>query len=259
MRKGIRQASRRKWIVGGALAFGGVALLTTGFATWIIGTVNNQTDETPNVSIDTVVNQTLLLETTLKEGELYLGEPTTTGDYPISVTNGQETDFSITIDFKITKSKTVAKPTKIVIAINTAYTNDAQTVITNFSSSTVTSIEHPGTSYVELNQVEIAIDENLNWTEENGSDVYTVTDYEINLLKWGSFFGGKEPTEFYKDQLTALASEDGVNGTSYSNPDSGDTIQFKNDAYTELKAFETKFDTAEGKTNSVIPLLLTVE
>ena len=37
MKKEINSKSRRRWIMGGLAAFASVALLTTGFAVWVVG------------------------------------------------------------------------------------------------------------------------------------------------------------------------------------------------------------------------------
>ncbi len=53
MRKELKSKSRRKWLLGGSLAFASVALLTTGFATWVIGTQKTSGDGKVNIGVDT--------------------------------------------------------------------------------------------------------------------------------------------------------------------------------------------------------------
>ena len=54
MKKSIKKSSRRKWVVGGVAFFGSIALLTTGFATWVIGASNTKDDmNNTNVTVDT--------------------------------------------------------------------------------------------------------------------------------------------------------------------------------------------------------------
>ena len=52
MRK-LRFSEKRKWVVNGLLAFGAVALLTTGFATWIVGVNQRNANGNVSVSVDT--------------------------------------------------------------------------------------------------------------------------------------------------------------------------------------------------------------
>lgn len=79
--------------------FGGVALLTTGFATWIIGTQVLKQDGNIGVTVDTAVNESVTMKAVLAPNEsFYLGEANVeAGDKTIvSVANGKETDFTIT-------------------------------------------------------------------------------------------------------------------------------------------------------------------
>lgn len=61
--------SKRRWIVGGAVLFGGVALLTTGFATWVIGVQRNAIDNDVSVEVDTAKNESVILTAALAGGD----------------------------------------------------------------------------------------------------------------------------------------------------------------------------------------------
>ena len=56
MKKSIKKSSRRKWVVGGVAFFGSIALLTTGFATWVVGVNDNDESNTVNVKVETTEN-----------------------------------------------------------------------------------------------------------------------------------------------------------------------------------------------------------
>ena len=64
MKKDLKSKSKRKWIVGGVLLFGGVALLTTGFATWAIGVNQTKQNLGTNVSVQGTVNESVKLTVT---------------------------------------------------------------------------------------------------------------------------------------------------------------------------------------------------
>lgn len=61
MRKELKSKSRRKWLLGGSLAFASVALLTTGFATWVIGTQKTSGDGQVHIGVDTVEDKSVEL------------------------------------------------------------------------------------------------------------------------------------------------------------------------------------------------------
>lgn len=92
--------SMRKWIVGGCVAFGGSAIATTGFATWIVGTQITNANTQPSITVDTAVNESVSLEVELgSDNSIHLSENiarNTNDEHQIVFTeNGQEADFLI--------------------------------------------------------------------------------------------------------------------------------------------------------------------
>jgi hypothetical protein len=69
MRKELKSKSRRKWLLGGSLAFASVALLTTGFATWVIGTRQTSGDGQLNIGVDTAEDNSVELTFNLDEND----------------------------------------------------------------------------------------------------------------------------------------------------------------------------------------------
>lgn len=69
MRKELKSKSRRKWLLGGSLAFASVALLTTGFATWVIGTQKTSGDGQLNIGVDTAQDNSVELTFSLDESD----------------------------------------------------------------------------------------------------------------------------------------------------------------------------------------------
>lgn len=69
MRKELKSKSRRKWLIGGSLAFASVALLTTGFATWVIGTQKTSGDGQLNIGVDTAEDNSVELTFSLDEND----------------------------------------------------------------------------------------------------------------------------------------------------------------------------------------------
>ncbi len=74
MKKQTNLTTRRKWVVTGIMAFAGVALLTTGFATYIVGVNNNTDDAKATISVDTVKNTSVDLSVSLTDDLIELKE-----------------------------------------------------------------------------------------------------------------------------------------------------------------------------------------
>ena len=62
MKKEINSKSKRKWVAGGLAVFASIALLTTGFATWVVGRQETNKDAQVNVTVDTAENKTLTFD-----------------------------------------------------------------------------------------------------------------------------------------------------------------------------------------------------
>ena len=258
MRKEIKSKSKRKWIVGGGLFFGGIALLTTGFATWIVGTQITANDQQTTVTVDTVDNRSLILETTLDNADIHIGEAATTDStLPVRVEGEKATDFEIQLDFTITKSVTVKRPTLIQIKLNEDYNDKGagnKVLKTADDLGTTYGLDHTKTghtkgtkyTYVELDEVAIALDDSA-WKPVEGQpglEVYTGTDVKVKLFKWGSFFNYSAPTAYYQTKLADDA--DDIEKTIFG------TI-----AWEELQAMREHFTAPEGK-NTIIPIELSL-
>lgn len=103
MRKSLLLISKRKWIIGGCLFFGGASLLTTGFATWIIGTQILSDKDQLSVTVDTAKNESISISATLSDNNLFLREQVTQDkNNPDQIIF---TDNSIDADFEIKFSK----------------------------------------------------------------------------------------------------------------------------------------------------------
>ena len=78
MKKEINSKSRRKWIRGGLAAFASVALLTTGFAVWVVGTSKTGDDKDVQVKVDTAQNNSISFNLKLLQDTIKLEESITT-------------------------------------------------------------------------------------------------------------------------------------------------------------------------------------
>lgn len=229
MKKKLRNSSFRKAVINGVLIFGGVALLTTGFATWIIG-VNQATanDDVTKVTVDTAKKNNLMLTFSLEgqgtESAVHIGEgPSEEGegnDFVNVPAGNEETDFSITPKITLEVGDDVAtKPTKITLGFN--YAPGAELGFTNYvkeednlkAGETPTHTDANKYTLIDINTAGVeakltlpkdyttATTVNDNWTvtKEDGVTTLEYKGGPIEVFKWGTFFGNNAPSVFYND------------------------------------------------------------
>ena len=211
MRKEMNSKSKRKWVAGGLAAFASVALLTTGFATWIVGTqkLDASIDGT-TVNVDTAKNESIELTMTIQDvnKKLVFAEtsPTESGDFvrfdndivgdltlefdDISITYGSDSAFN-----------RVAKKLEFSI---TSIKNGGEEVKETANTVNLSTFDRSGEcSYFAVPAPIALTDENGSETTVSGSATkYTLTNKNISFT-WGTAFGGKTPAKFYNDYFTA--------------------------------------------------------
>lgn len=111
MRKKVMSTSKRKWIVSGLLGFGAVALLTTGFATWVVGVNKSNTTIDPSTSVNGTVNQMVSLTVEFQTGDdnkVSVSEKVASEEGKfISNPDGEPTDFTVSPHIKIEVGKSL--------------------------------------------------------------------------------------------------------------------------------------------------------
>ena len=243
MGKKLNSSSKRKWIINGVLAFGAVALLTTGFATWIIGANNTKDDDNgTSVTVDTAQRNNVSLSVSLTDDDIYVGENLT--DVTGSFINGkgegepatqEDTDFEISMDVDLEIGGDVTGMTKIDLSF--AYdlvapsgeTNPYEGNVTDNNEVTVSS-ENANAWHTAQDYTYLDINEDkeakgfekdgilsLALPTEEGTPVndLTVTIEEgtgnkkytgtitLEIFTWGTFFGGKAPSSYYNELFDA--------------------------------------------------------
>lgn len=220
MKKNTNLTSRRKWVLTGVMGFAGVALLTTGFATFIVGNMNNTAAEDIGVTVDTVQNKSVELTVSLTDSTIILNETEEEGTstdivqsdavdataldiagnitvkYGDSFFNKETQNMSLVFSLKyLTGSEKDPHPNnqKNLIkdagnAIGTTYRNQAKTASSTAEGTldSWTYIEAPAT--VDLT--------NETPTEEGNLNVITLKAKKLSFA-WGSFFDGQSPVTYY--------------------------------------------------------------
>lgn len=223
MRKELKSKSRRKWLLGGSLAFASVALLTTGFATWVIAVFAKTKNTDTNVNVDTVRNESIVLTYTLDENDksIYLGENVAVSDgnlqYEINKEKNKVADFQITLkDVKVTWGKDFSQEVKSLdFSLPETYKSDElpQTEVTSLNLVSKDKDKIGRSDWTEGNKTYVDLAENQNQAfPGNDSEkvkldgnayVWNIGDVTLKF-KWGSFFNNAETlTEFYNGKISA--------------------------------------------------------
>lgn len=231
MKKITKHASRRKWILGGVLAFAGVTLLTVGTATWIVGQDKSDVNNDVNVTVDTVENRSVVLTTQLSDNAIKLAETETpTGDGILKFEGGATPDaLKITFsEIKLTFGDSYFKPNTDNLKLNFSiayYSDDGSAINANnlvqeskigtkrVQDKTAASIkdeDNDSWEYVAApGPLTLSGSEGADGTDPtSGLKTITYTDKTVEF-RWGSFFNNVSPCNYYNglsfdDELKAM-------------------------------------------------------
>lgn len=219
----MKSKSRRKWLIGGSLAFASVALLTTGFATWVIGTQKTSGDDQVHIGVDTVEDKSVELtfkldtdngitvaEDAEKSSNTNLPiEKSVTPDWTIKIKNlniavgetfynsiKDKQDLNLKIIFELQKDVAVAKDknsvTQDIVGGRTGSSwNYIDLATKEFNVTLPTSYPTDG-KICDINGISNNPDGNITNPDPKGNN-------KTISFTWGSYFGGKAPSVFYKE------------------------------------------------------------
>lgn len=213
MRKELKSKSRRKWLIGGSLAFASVALLTTGFATWVIGTQKPSGDDQVHIGVDTVEDKSV--ELTFKLGDdngitvAEDAEKSSNTNLPIEKTVTPDWNIKIQ-DLDIVVGETLYNSLKAKQDLNLKIVFELQKDVTAAEDkNSVTQDIVGGRTGSSWNYIKLATNEfkvALPDTYPAGGTIYDINDTSHNpdektiSFTWGSYFGEKAPSVFYKEK-----------------------------------------------------------
>lgn len=211
MRKELKSKSRRKWLLGGSLAFASVALLTTGFATWVIGVHKPSGDGQVKIDVDTVKDKSVELTFKLDDTDkgIIVAEdaenPNPNTNLPIEKT--VTPDWNITIqDLNIVVGKEFYDESlngksnlKIVFELQKDVTEDKNSVTEDKVGV------RTGSSWNYITLKKHSFEVTLPTSYPVGGKIYDINETPNNSDKtfsfdWGDYFGGNAPSQFYKEK-----------------------------------------------------------
>lgn len=255
MKKSLRSSSKRKRVINGALAFGAVALLTTGFATWIIGVQNNSTSVSSGITVETATNQSVELTATLSESDIKLGETAPVSSGVVKEDNPQG-DLSITfseVKLKYGDQWLASENASDITGLSVRFAESSddldeigQNEANNLTDEADLINKRDGGSYTYID-----VDTEEASTKFAKSEASESTEGNLNVLtwsgvtltfKWGSFFEHYSPANYYNSKFKT------------STATSVDTQNIQS----ELDAMKKAFMTSEGTAPGTIVLYMEV-
>ncbi len=216
MKKEINSKSKRKWIMGGLAGFASIALLTTGFALYVVGTTQTEASGNVKVTVDTAENKSIffdfkledkaqidLRENAISEGKIVKVEQKDTVENPLRISTVASTikfGSSLTFDYKSIEFS-IAEPTEDekkgeykYASVKVDNTNGNK-LSGNYArtGSDFTYINAPKaislTPYIGKGQIK----------EEGNTNTITIPSITLDFT-WGSFFDNKSPATYYNEK-----------------------------------------------------------
>lgn len=218
MRKELKSKSRRKWLLGGSLAFASVALLTTGFATWVIGTRQTSGDGQLNIGVDTAQDNSVELTFSLAEDKIFVAEDAGSLNSNLTIERDDtvtKPDWDIKIkDLNIVVGKTFYNSIKDKQGLKIVF--ELQKDVTEAEDKNLVTVDkvrvRDGTgsswNYIKLAKSEFDVD--LPKAYPAGGKIYDINDTPDNKtfsFTWGSYFDEKAPSDFYKGKEGSKGSQ----------------------------------------------------
>ena len=241
MKKEINSKSKRKWVAGGLAAFASIALLTTGFATWVVGTQQTTADKEIGVTVDTAKNVNVEFIAELASDEsIKLAETKNSGSSTDFVKADENPSGDLTITFSTltisfgAESNFTISNKKLKFSINENITVPAPSAdVFGRKGSDLTYIEAPAA--IDLDET------NGKSATANGVTTYTFSTVSFDF-KWGTFFGGKSPLEFYNSKFNAESNA--VAKTSANAQKVVDELKAMHEAYATKNTIKLHLDIA---------------
>lgn len=222
MRKELKSKSRRKWLLGGSLAFASVALLTTGFATWVIGTQKTSGDGKVNIGVDTVEDKSVELTFKLDDidnGIIVAEDAEKSSNINLPIEKTVTPDWSIKIkDLNVVVGETLYNSLKDKQDLNLKIVFELQKDVAedkNLVAEDMVGVRggQTGSSWNYIKLAKSEFDVTLPPSYPSDGKIYDINDTpnipnKTFSFDWGSYFGEKAPSVFYKEKQP----EEGLRG-----------------------------------------------
>ena len=218
----LKNKKKQTYILFGVVCFAAISLATVGFSTWVVGTIEDSDEVTASITTEGSINKTFTVDAIASKNTIKID--CASGLNNGIITSGSKSNKDMTIGMtysiaastnctfnkidlsvKVTKGSNTNANINIPTFLDTSKVDGSPTLdlfgrtIDDYSS--LTYLELSKTSY-SLSDTEFIIDS----TSLSGYNLYTYSDGGF-AIKFGSFFGGKTPEEFYNEKLSSLRNE----------------------------------------------------
>lgn len=217
MKKEINSKSRRKWIRGGLAAFASVALLTTGFAVWVVGSNKTSDKGDVDITVDTAENNSIIFTFNLGDDKsIELKEATATTDgHIINTKDGDVAKDPLKITYKQSTVKYGKSYAFEFKSIQFAILEPAEEEKAEFASVKVTDSKLTGAGQrtgTEFTYIEApkAIDISSCETTEAGNTKTLSIPAGSLEFSWGSFFEKVSPVTFYNEKYKTVTDDEAL-------------------------------------------------
>ena len=209
----LKNKRKQTYILFGVVCFAALSLATVGFSTWIVGTIEDKTDVTATITTEGSTNKTFTVDAIPTRSTINIDCATNTeGIISSNGTSSKNMTIGMTYSIAASTNCTFNK-----IELSVKVTNGSDTNNINIPTLLDTSkIDDSPTTDIfgrtistYSNLTYLSISSSLFTKDESslsGYNLYTYSDGDF-AIKFGSFFGGKTPEEFYNEKLSLLRSE----------------------------------------------------
>lgn len=240
MKKEINSKSRRKWIMGGLAAFASVALLTTGFAIYVVGVTKDKVNGDIGVTVDTAENRNITFDVELTDSKIRLAEPEVVADKFVKaegIGDSNKQDFAISFKkFEITMGASVVEqydrvtlslitdPSEKNGGVLSSTLTDNKAAAAKLESTITTDRPAENATYFDIVKETISLptandaknDDGITRTVKGTTYTFTMdAEKSFEIFGWGTFFNNQSPCTYYNTVLTS----------QYQNVQNADKVQ----------------------------------
>ena len=235
----LKKKKKQTYILFGIVCFAAISLATVGFSTWVVGTIEDSDEVTASITTEGSTNKTFTVDAIASKDRIKIDCGTTSNGI---VTSGSDSskDMGVKMTYSIAAS-TNCTFEKIDLSVKVTNGSETNINIPTFlatskvdDSSTIdlfgrTINKYSSLTYLALSKSKYDSNEfGLPDTSLSGYNLYTYSDGGF-AIKFGSFFDGSTPEEFYNDKLNTFRND-------YINETNNETKITKRNKY--LKALE---------------------
>lgn len=239
----LKNKRKQTYILFGVVCFAALSLATVGFSTWIVGTIEDKTDVTATITTEGSTNKTFTVDALPTKSTINIDCASGVSNGIITSGSGSNKDMTIGMTYSIAASTNcmfnrIDLSVKVTTGSNTNNINIPTLLDTSkIDDSSTTDIfgrtisNYSNLTYLSISSTEYINKDNLFSVDPSsisGYNLYTYSDGDF-AIKFGSFFGGTTPEEFYNKKLSSLRNE-------YINETNNELKIAKRDKY--LKALE---------------------